>query len=106
MTQTAQTFSTQAESAPQASAPTIAEPVVSAEEADRHYSALLDSVNLINALNTEKPDYMSEKDRIDVVKRNLEHLKHMRAKKFWGDRDMAPVDACIATAEAFLSAQQ
>ena len=61
-----------------------------AEEIARHYSAAMDSVNLINA---GKPEDMADVDWTDTVARNKEHLKIMLAKDFWTDQDLAPLEA-------------
>jgi hypothetical protein len=65
----------------------------SAEEITRHYSAAMDSVNLINA---GKPEGMSAEDWADTLKRNKEHLKIMVAKEFMQGQDLAPLNAAIA----------
>jgi hypothetical protein len=59
-----------------------------AEEIARHYSAALDSVNLINA---GRPEGMSESDWADTLARNQEHLKIMIAKPWWTDQDLGPL---------------
>ena len=59
----------------------------------QHYSAAMDSVNLINA---GKPEGMSDEDWADTVARNKEHLKIMLAKDFWTTEDLAPLNAAIA----------
>ena len=59
-----------------------------AEEIARHYSAALDSVNLINA---GRPEGMSESDWADTLARNQEHLKIMIAKTWWTDQDLGPL---------------
>jgi hypothetical protein len=64
-----------------------------AEEIARHYSAALDSVNLINA---GKPEDMTDEDWADTLKRNVEHLEIMVAKDFMQDQDLAPLQAAIA----------
>lgn len=56
----------------------------------RHYSAAMDSVNLINA---GKPEGMKDVDWADTVKRNKEHLKIMLAKDFWTTENLAPLQA-------------
>ena len=63
---------------------------VTAEEIARHYSAAMDSVNLINA---GKPEDMEADDWADTVARNKEHLKIMLAKDFWTTEDLAPLEA-------------
>jgi len=65
----------------------------SAEEIARHYSACMDSVNLILA---EQPKGMSDKDWADTVARNKEHLKIMIAKDFWTTENLAPLQAASA----------
>lgn len=59
----------------------------------RHYSAAMDSVNLINA---GKPEGMSDEDWADTVARNKEHLTIMLAKDFWTTEDLAPLQAAAA----------
>jgi hypothetical protein len=69
----------------------IAEPVVikeTPEQIAQHYSAAMDSVNLING---GKPEWMSEEDWTDCLKRNKEHLVIMLAKDFWTDEDLTPL---------------
>lgn len=60
----------------------------SAEEIARHYSAAMDSVNLINA---GKPEGVEDADWVDTVARNKEHLKIMLAKDFWTTEDLKPI---------------
>jgi len=71
--------------------PVIDQPTV--EEIARHYSAAMDSVNLING---GKPEMMSDEDWADTVARNKEHLKIMLAKDFWTTEDLAPLQAASA----------
>jgi hypothetical protein len=59
-----------------------------AEEIARHYSAAMDSVNLLNA---GKPEGMKDEDWADCVKRNKEHLNIMLAKDFWTNEDLKPL---------------
>ena len=61
-----------------------------AEEIARHYSAAMDSVNLINA---GKPEKMDEAEWDACVSRNKEHLKIMLAKDFWTTEDLGPLQA-------------
>ena len=65
---------------------------VTAEEIAQHYSAAMDSVNL---LNKGKPEGMSDEDWTDTVSRNVEHLQIMVAKDFMADQDLAPLNAAI-----------
>ena len=56
----------------------------------RHYSAAIDSVNLINA---GKPIGMNDTDWADMLQRNKEHLKIMLAKDFWTTENLATLQA-------------
>jgi hypothetical protein len=69
------------------------EQIVTAEEIARHYSACMDSVNLING---EKPEMMTDEDWSDTIARNKEHLVIMLAKDFWTTEDLAPLQAAAA----------
>ena len=64
-----------------------------AEEIARHYSAAMDSVNLINA---GQPEGMTDEDWADTVARNVAHLEIMVAKDFMQGQDLAPLNAAIA----------
>ena len=63
------------------------------EQIAQHYSAAMDSVNLING---GKPEGMTNADWTDCVARNKEHLKIMLAKDFWTTEDLAPLQAASA----------
>jgi hypothetical protein len=67
--------------------------VPSTEEIAQHYSAMLDSVNLINE---GQPEGTDDDDWADTVSRNQEHLTLMLAKDFWTTEDMKAVTAAIA----------
>lgn len=67
-----------------------------AEQIARHYSAAMDSVNLLNA---GKPSDMDDADWTDMVDRNVEHLKIMVAKDFWTTEDLTPLNDAIAANE-------
>ena len=67
--------------------------VPSAEEIAQHYSAMGDSVDLLNA---GQPADMEDDEWADTVSRNKEHLELMVAKDFWGTEDMTAVNAAIA----------
>ena len=60
------------------------------EQIAQHYSAAMDSVNLINA---GKPTEMSDADWSSSLSRNKEHLKIMLAKDFWTTENLAPLQA-------------
>ena len=58
------------------------------EQIAKHYSAAMDSVNLING---DKPEYMTDNDWADCLSRNKEHLKIMLAKTYWTTEDLTPL---------------
>jgi len=66
---------------------------VTTEEIAQHYSAMLDSVNLING---GQPEGMEDDEWADCVSRNKEHLELMVAKDFMQGEDLAPLQAAIA----------
>lgn len=63
------------------------------EQIAKHYSAAMDSVNLINA---GKPENMTAEDWADCLSRNKEHLKIMLAKPYWTTEDLSPLQAASA----------
>jgi len=64
-----------------------------AEEIARHYSAAMDSVNLLNA---GKPEEMEDDEWDDCKSRNVAHLEIMVAKDFMQGQDLAPLKDAIA----------
>jgi len=66
---------------------------ITPEEIARHYSAAMDSVNLINA---GKPEGMSDEDWADTVARNKEHLNIMLSKDFWTNENLTPLSQAAA----------
>jgi hypothetical protein len=60
------------------------------EQIAKHYSACMDSVNLINA---GQPEDMTDADWADCLARNKEHLRIMIAKDFWTTEDLTPLEA-------------
>jgi hypothetical protein len=65
---------------------------ITAEQIAKHYSACMDSVNLINA---GQPEGMEDAEWADTLKRNRDHLEIMIAKDFMQDQDLAPLKAAI-----------
>jgi hypothetical protein len=63
---------------------------ITAEQIAQHYSAAMDSVNLINA---GQPEGMEDADWSDCVARNKEHLVIMLAKDFWTTEDLTAIRA-------------
>ena len=70
---------------------------LTAEEIAGHYSAAMDSVNLINALMTQESRTADEQD---TVNRNVEHLEIMVAKDYWTTEDLAPLSSAITAGKA------
>ena len=58
------------------------------EQIASHYSACLDSVNLIVA---GKPEQINANEWNDCLSRNKEHLRIMVAKDWWTDQDLTPL---------------
>ena len=65
---------------------------LTAEQIAKHYSALLDSVNLINAGQQEG---QTDEEWADCLARNQEHCRIMLAKDFWTNEDLSVVEAVI-----------
>jgi len=65
---------------------------ITPEEIARHYSAAMDSVNLING---DKPEMMSDEEWADCIARNKEHLEIIVAKDFWTTEDLTPLQDAI-----------
>jgi hypothetical protein len=63
------------------------------EQIAQHYSAAMDSVNLINA---GKPTRMTDAEWADCLSRNKEHLQIMLAKDYWTTENLAPLQAASA----------
>ena len=66
---------------------------ITAEQIAQHYSAAMDSVNLINA---GKPEKMEDADWAETLKRNRDHLVIMLAKDYWTNEDLTPLQAASA----------
>ena len=65
---------------------------LTAEEIAEHYSAAMDSVNLINDLMAQDSRTAEEQDTVD---RNVDHLEIMVAKDFWTTEDLTPLNNAI-----------
>ena len=72
------------------------------ERLAQDYSALGDSVDLINAViaGDSMADESAE-DRQDCVDRNTQHLELMVAKEDWGSEDMTATNAAIAAGNGY-----
>ena len=74
---------------------------LTAEQIAQNYSAMGDSVALINdviAGNVMADD--DAEDRQDCVDRNTQHLELMVAKDYWTTEDMTAVNAAITAGKA------
>ena len=66
---------------------------ITAEEIAQHYSAAMDSVNLINDIVASGD---TDDESVNTLKRNQDHLKIMVAKDFWTTEDLKPLNDAIA----------
>ena len=64
-----------------------------AQQIAKHYSACMDSVNLINA---GQPEGITAEDWADCLARNKEHLKIMLAKDYWTTENLTPLRTASA----------
>ena len=63
------------------------------EEIAQHYSAAMDSANLINTLMSQDSRTTEEQE---TVSRNVEHLQIMVAKDYWTtEEDLTPLNDAI-----------
>jgi hypothetical protein len=65
------------------------------EEIAQDYSAMQDSVNLIDEMRTNPPEDMTDEEVADCISRNVEHLELMVAKNYWTTEDMTAINAAI-----------
>ena len=65
---------------------------LTADEIAGHYSAAMDSVNLINALMAQDSRTTEEQA---TVARNVEHLQLIVAQDYWTTEDLTPFNNAI-----------
>ena len=70
---------------------------LTAEQIAQHYSAALDSVNLINELMALES---RDEEETATVDRNVEHLEIMVAKDYWTTEDLTPFNDAIAAGKS------
>jgi len=77
---------------------------ITAEEIAQHYSAMGDSVDLINGIidGSMMADDTQE-DKNDCVDRNVRHLEIMVAKDFWTTEDMTSANSAITAGQNYLA---
>ena len=68
------------------------------EEIAQHYSAAMDSVNLINAVIADPDAYANDET---VMQRNVDHLELVIDWTFWTDEDLSPFTDAIAAGKAY-----
>ncbi len=75
---------------------------LTAEQIAQNYSAMGDSVALINDViaGTENI-FTSIEDKQDCVDRNVAHLELMVAKDYWTSEDMTAVNAAITAGNGY-----
>lgn len=75
------------------------------EEITNHYSALLDSVTLINQVISDTELYASqtEAEKKGAVERNVAHLELMKTKEFWTTEDFTSIDAAIVAGKTYIN---
>ena len=76
---------------------------ITSAEIQQHYSAMGDSVNLINGIidGSMMADDTQE-DKNDCVDRNVRHLEIMVAKDFWTTEDMTSANSAITAGKAYI----
>ena len=74
---------------------------VSAEKIAQHYSAAMDSVNLINAVIADPDAYANDET---VMQRNVDHLELVIDWTFWTDEDLSPFTDAITAGKAHVAA--
>jgi len=77
---------------------------ITSAEIQQHYSAMGDSVNLINGIidGSQMADDTQE-DKNDCVDRNVRHLEIMVAKDFWTTENMDNVNAAITAGKNYIA---
>ena len=60
------------------------------EEIARHYSAMMDSVSLINSLVPT-----TDADDLNTLDRNVRHLEQMLLNDWWDGYDLTPIEEAI-----------
>ena len=77
---------------------------ITSAEIQQHYSAMGDSVDLINGIidGSLMADDTQE-DKNDCVDRNVRHLEIMIAKDFWTTEDMTSANSAITAGQNYLA---
>ena len=77
---------------------------ITAEEIQSHYSAMGDSVDLINGIidGSQMADDTQE-DKNDCVDRNVRHIQIMLAKDYWTNEDLQPANDAVTAGQNYLA---
>ena len=73
---------------------------MTAEQIAQHYSACMDSVNLINAVVAAPADYADDET---VLQRNVDHLAAMVLQDYWTTEDMTPLNDAVTAGNAAIA---
>ena len=74
---------------------------LTAEQIAQNYSAMGDSVALINDVIAGNAMADDDADRQDCVDRNVAHLELMVAKDYWTDESMTAANAAITAGNGY-----
>jgi len=77
---------------------------ITSAEIQQHYSAMGDSVDLINGIidGSLMADDTQE-DKNDCVDRNVRHIQIMLAKDFWTTEDLQPANDAVTAGQNYLA---
>ena len=64
----------------------------------QHYSAMGESVDLINEIVATGD---KDKESLDTISRNVSHLELMLTRDYWTSESFTAVDAAIVTGKAY-----
>jgi hypothetical protein len=68
---------------------------ITQEQISQHYSAMLDSVGVIDAALADPEKYADDET---LISRNVGHLSTMITRDFWTTEDMDPIITALARA--------
>ena len=77
---------------------------ITAEEIAQHYSAMGDSVDLINGIiDGSLMAEDTQEDKNDCVDRNVRHIQIMLAKDYWTNEDMTDANSAVTAGLNYLA---
>ena len=76
---------------------------ITSAEIQQHYSAMGDSVDLINGIidGSQMADDTQE-EKNDCVDRNVRHIQIMLAKDYWTNEDLQPANDAVTSGLNYL----